>query len=76
MAVIQENRLDAPRPEVEETDYGAQYVKAATETPVVEPVKEETPEEESIEQTAEETPSEAVEVKRPVKKGRPRKKSK
>ena len=74
MAVIQEDRLDAPRPEVEETDYGAQYVKAATETPVVEPVKEETPEDESVEQTAEEAPEEAVEVKRPVKKGRPRKK--
>ena len=74
MAVIQEDRLDAPRPEVEETDYGAQYVKAATETPVVEPVKEETPEDESVEQTSEEAPEEAVEVKRPAKKGRPRKK--
>ena len=75
MAVIQEDRLDAPRPEVEETDYGAQYVKAATETPVDEK-KDEAPKEESVEQSAEETPSEAVEVKRPVKKGRPRKKSK
>ena len=65
MAVIQEDRLDAPRPEVEETDYGAQYVKAATETPVEEP------KEESVEETA---PDEVVEVKRPVKKGRPRKK--
>ena len=65
MAIVQEDRLDAPRPEVEETDYGAQYVKAATETPVEEP------KEESVEETA---PDEAVEVKRPVKKGRPRKK--
>lgn len=34
MAIIQENRYDAPAPEVKETDYGAKYVKAATESPV------------------------------------------
>lgn len=43
MGIIQENRLNAPQPEVKDTDYGARYVKAATETPVSEipPAKEE-----------------------------------
>lgn len=42
MGIIQENRLNAPQPEVNDTDYGARYVKAATETPVSEipPAKE------------------------------------
>ena len=31
MGIRQQNRPDAPRPEVRETDYGAKYVKAATE---------------------------------------------
>ena len=35
MGVIQEDRFDAPRPDVEVTGYGAEYVKAATETPLV-----------------------------------------
>ena len=34
MGIIQEDRLYAPQPEVTETKYGAQYVKAATESPV------------------------------------------
>lgn len=43
MGIIQENRLNAPQPEVKDTDYGARYVKAATETPVSEipPAKKE-----------------------------------
>ena len=36
MGIIQENRLDAPYVEVKETDYGATYVKAATESAVQE----------------------------------------
>lgn len=32
MGIIQQKRPFAPRPEVRETDYGAQYVKAATES--------------------------------------------
>lgn len=32
---MQEVRPDAPHPEVEETEYGAKTVKAATETPIV-----------------------------------------
>jgi len=34
MAILQEKRIDAPRPETRETDYGAQYVTAGTETPI------------------------------------------
>lgn len=43
MGIIQENRLNAPQPEVKDTDYGARYVTAATESPVSEipPAKEE-----------------------------------
>lgn len=44
MAIVQENRYDAPHPEIEETDYGAQYVKAATETPIEEPIVIDEPE--------------------------------
>ena len=32
MGIIQQKRPFAPRPEVRETEYGAQYVKAATES--------------------------------------------
>ena len=42
MGIIQEKRFNASQPEVKDTDYGARYVKAATETPVSEipPAKE------------------------------------
>ena len=36
MAIRQEKRIDAPMPEVVETDYGAQTVTASTETPIME----------------------------------------
>lgn len=63
MAIVQENRFDAPVPEVSETDYGAKYVTAATETPVAEaPAAMESSEE----------PAEAPAVER-KKGGRPRK---
>jgi len=34
MAIRQEKRHDAPQPEVKDTDYGAKFIKAATETKV------------------------------------------
>lgn len=34
MGIVQEKRAGAPQPEVKDTDYGAQYVTAATEKPV------------------------------------------
>ena len=34
MGIRQQKRPHAPRPEVRETDYGASYVKAATERPL------------------------------------------
>lgn len=61
MAIVQEERLDAPQPEIVETRYGAEYVTAATETPVAE---------EPVAESDEET----VEVADKPKKGRPRKK--
>ena len=65
MAIVQENRFDAPQPEVSETEYGAQYVKAATETPVPEaPQVSEQPAEEVKEEEA---------PKAKARKGRPRK---
>ena len=33
MAIRQQKRPDAPHPEVHETDYGAKFIKAGTETP-------------------------------------------
>lgn len=42
MGILQENRFDAPQPDVQNTEYGATYVKAATESPVDEvPVEKE-----------------------------------
>ena len=40
MGIKQEKRLDAPHVEVKDTDYGAQFVKASTETKVT-PLPEE-----------------------------------
>lgn len=47
MGIVLENRFDAPRPATKVTPHGAEYVEAATETPVavepeesVEPVPE------------------------------------
>lgn len=33
MGFTQENRFNAPQPEIHDTDYGARYVNAGTETP-------------------------------------------
>lgn len=78
MAIIQENRFNAPHPEVTESEYGVQYVKAATETPVAGEPEEEKPEAEATVETGgvvEEKPAETpVAVKK--KTGRPRKDAK
>lgn len=75
MAIHQEKRIDAPSPEVIETDYGAQTVKAATESPIVEQqVADLDPKEEVNDEAPVE---EKVVVKKPVvpkkAKGRPKK---
>ena len=47
MGIVQENLANKPMPEVQQTEHGVTYVKAATETPI-EPVaqeKVETPQE-------------------------------
>ena len=79
MGIRQQKRPDAPRPEVKKTDYGAEFVKAATETKQEEtidltnsgePSPEEAVRDENTEVEVEEQP---VEVKK-KKSGRPKKK--
>lgn len=76
MAIRQEKRIDAPMPEVVETDYGAQTVKASTETPIMEEkVEDLDPVEEEVK---DEAPAEEMVLKEkpasPKKaKGRPKK---
>lgn len=75
MGVYQEDRMDAPRPEIEETEYGAKTVKVATETPIVD---ENVLSAESDAVTEAEGKSPAVEAEKPVKEekkriGRPKK---
>lgn len=82
MAIKQEKRPFAPRPEVHDTDYGAKFIKAATETAAgevaLEIVTEEPAKEEPVVQ---EQPAEVVneapqkpEPGRKGKGGRPKKK--
>jgi len=54
MAIRQEKRVGAPHPDVQETDYGATFVKAAVESPVVkeEAVVEQEPAAVSVEPVA------------------------
>ena len=76
MAIRQEKRIDAPMPEVVETDYGAQTVTASTETPIMEEkVEDLDPVEEEVK---DEAPAEEMVLKeKPVvakkKTGRPKK---
>ena len=76
MAIRQEKRIDAPMPEVVETDYGAQTVTASTETPIMEEkVEDLDPVEEEVK---DEAPAEEMVLKEkpasPKKaKGRPKK---
>ena len=70
-------RPDAPRPEVQETDYGAKYVKAATETKAEETVElDAAPEatEEVSPQPEDVKPVEEEEKPKKKKGGRPKKK--
>ena len=74
MGIRQQVRPDAPHPEVRETDYGAQFVKAATET-------KEQPDVVTLEEQKEnvETPEAPVEEKtdeKPRKRGGRTKKQK
>ena len=79
MGIRQQKRPDAPRPEVKKTDYGAEFVKAATETKQEETIDltnsgEPSPTEAENEETAEkELVEQPVEVKK-KKTGRPKKK--
>ena len=83
MGIRQQKRPFAPQPQVHSTDYGAQFIKAATETPAnggdVEPVKEEEPvaETPAVESPAPEVKNEEPakpETQRKGKGGRPKKK--
>lgn len=77
MGIVQENMANKPMPEVQQTEHGVTYVKAATETPI-EPVaqeKVETPQEPDA--PAQREPD--VAVQKPVAKkkgGRPKKSDK
>jgi hypothetical protein len=77
MGIRQQKRPFAPQPQVQSTDYGAQYVKAATETPanevkVEEPVKEEEPVAETpvVDAPAPEVKNEEPAKPDPARKGR------
>ena len=72
MAIRQELRKDAPKMEVQETDYGAKYVKAATETKI-EDVTDMTETPPAAEPAVEEAPVEVPKVAEKKKGGRPRK---
>ena len=72
MAIRQELRKDAPKMEVQETDYGAKYVKAATETKI-EDVTDMTETPPAAEPAVEEAPVEAPKVAEKKKGGRPKK---
>lgn len=69
MAIVQQKRPDAPHVEVRETDYGAQFVNASSETPV-EPAVSSESEETAETAVADEKPAEPA-VKK--KGGRPKK---
>ena len=77
MAIRQEKRIDAPMPEVVETDYGAQTVTAATETPIMdEKVEDLDPVEEEVKDEApavEETVLKEKPASPKKAKGRPKK---
>lgn len=75
MGVYQEVRMDAPHPEIVETEYGAKTVKAATETPIVdENVLSESTEEENEEAAPVVEPEpEKPAQKEKKKSGRPKK---
>ena len=83
MAIKQEKRVGAPQPEVHETDYGAKFIKAATESekePDVPEMSSEEPQEVAVPvadvQPEPEPQPVAIKEKAlvpPKKKGRPKK---
>ena len=77
MGIIQQKRPDAPHPEVHETDYGAKFIKAATETKA-EPEVVTLEEQRMAENVAVEPEKEVKEEEKPAEKpkrkgGRPKK---
>ena len=77
MAIKQEKRVGAPQPEVHETDYGAKFIKAATESEK-EPDVPEMSSEETQEVAVPVADVQPVAIKEkalvpPKKKGRPKK---
>lgn len=77
MAIRQQVRPDAPHPEVHETDYGAKFVKASTETKENETVDLTSGKEEATEPDLKPVEAEtAATEEKPRKKkgGRPKKK--
>lgn len=71
MGIVQENRFDAPQPDVNETEYGATYVTAARETPVAPAV---VAAEEKVEEEV--SPAESPAAVEKKKGGRPKKSDK
>lgn len=77
MGIIQEKRLNAQKPSVSVTDYGAKYIKAGTETPIEKSQVPVSQEEKTIPSVSEQ--KEAQNVTLPVEKrrgGRPKKNAK
>lgn len=75
MGIVQENMANKPMPEVQQTEHGVTYVKAATETPI-EPVDAavEKVEPAPVEPSAEKVAEKVAEKKK--KGGRPKKSDK
>ena len=78
MGICQENLAAKPMPEVHETEHGAVYVTAATETPVEAAVEkvEPAPARSSAEKVAEKTAEKSVKNAEKKKGGRPKKSNK
>ena len=78
MGICQENLAAKPMPEVHETEHGAVYVTAATETPVEAAVEkvEPTPARPSSEKVAEKTAEKSARNGEKKKGGRPKKSNK
>lgn len=72
MGIRQEKRVDAPRPDVQETDYGAKFIKASTETKI-EPTVDLTPEDDKEDEPAVVEAPVVKEKESKKKGGRPKK---
>lgn len=78
MGICQENLASKPMPEVHETEHGAVYVTAATETPIEAAVEKvgPAPARPSAEKVAEKTAEKSVKNGEKKKGGRPKKSNK